>query len=45
MKEVRTEDDEDEIYSHELTKREYKKYYWLGVILGFVIIIIGALLA
>ena len=43
MKDQETVEADEEIYSHGLTKREYRKYYLLGILIGFLIIMIGAL--
>jgi len=44
MKDQETVEADEEIYSHGLTKREYRKYYFLGILIGFLVIMIGALL-
>ena len=43
MKDKETVEADEEIYSHGLTKREYRKYYLLGILIGSLIIMIGAL--
>ena len=43
MKDQETVEADEEIYSHGLTKREYRKYYLLGILIGFLIIMFGAL--
>ena len=43
MKDQETVEADEEIYSHGLTKREYRKYYLLGILIGSLIIMIGAL--
>lgn len=43
MKDMEADEADEEIYSHGLTMREYRKYYLLGILIGSLIIMIGAL--